>query len=63
MRRWKPWKKSTGPKSAAGKARASRNSLKHGLTTNAALAEQKAIRQLIGDAADLSAYCYYIRRL
>ncbi len=31
MRRWKPWERSTGPRTAAGKARAARNALKHGL--------------------------------
>lgn len=30
MRRWKPWEKSTGPTSAAGKARSSQNAFKHG---------------------------------
>jgi hypothetical protein len=28
--RWSPWLKSTGPRSAKGKKRSSRNSLKHG---------------------------------
>lgn len=30
IKRWKPWEKSTGPKSAAGKARAARNADKGG---------------------------------
>lgn len=30
IRRWKPWLQSTGPKSASGKARASRNAYKGG---------------------------------
>lgn len=30
MRRWSPWTKSTGPKTASGKARSSRNAYKHG---------------------------------
>ena len=30
MRNWKPWEKSTGPKSAAGKKRVARNAYKHG---------------------------------
>lgn len=31
IRTWKPWEKSTGPKTEAGKAKASQNALKHGL--------------------------------
>lgn len=30
IRRWKPWTKSTGPKTASGKARAAQNATKHG---------------------------------
>ncbi len=30
IQHWKPWEKSTGPKTQAGKAVSSRNSLKHG---------------------------------
>jgi len=30
IRRWKPWGKSTGPKTDHGKATVSRNSFKHG---------------------------------
>lgn len=45
MRRNRPWEKSTGPKSAAGKARSSRNGVTHGLTTRENLALKKAMRQ------------------
>jgi len=30
-RRWKPWEKSTGPKTEKGKGRSSQNALKHGM--------------------------------
>lgn len=30
IKRWKPWKSATGPRTTAGKAKISRNSLKHG---------------------------------
>jgi hypothetical protein len=54
MRRWKPWEQSTGPRTVAGKSRVSQNSVKHGLTTAPALAEQKAIKRIINDAAALN---------
>jgi hypothetical protein len=54
MRHCKPWEQSTGPRTPAGKSRVSQDSVKHGLTTAAALAEQKAIKKMINDAAALS---------
>ena len=30
IRRWKPWEKSTGPRSATGKAKSAQNAFKHG---------------------------------
>ena len=47
LRRWKPWEKSTGPKTAAGKSRSARNAQKHGFRAkgqrmvDSALARQK----------------------
>lgn len=46
MRRLKPWTKSTGPKTASGKARAARNSYKTGLYAKPA----KKIRRHLRDA-------------
>jgi hypothetical protein len=34
IRQWRPWKKATGPKSAAGKARCARNAFKGGARPN-----------------------------
>ena len=31
MQIWRPWEHSTGPRTAAGKAKVSRNGLKHGM--------------------------------
>jgi len=33
IRRWQPWRQSTGPKTAAGKKKCRMNALKHGLYT------------------------------
>ncbi len=43
VRKWKPWTCSTGPKSAAGKAAASRNAMKHGRES----AEIVALRRIL----------------
>jgi len=43
MRKWKPWEKSTGPKTEAGKAASSQNALTRGLHT----AELKRLRKLL----------------
>lgn len=54
---WKPWNRSTGPRTPAGKARVSRNALKHGQTTARALAERAGIRALLNAAHELIAAC------
>lgn len=46
IRRWKPWEKSTGPKSPEGKQAASMNSTTHGATTKAAKAMIREISTL-----------------
>ncbi len=45
MRRWKPWERSTGPRTAAGKARAARNALKHGLHTKLMRRARRLLRR------------------
>ncbi|MEY4967284.1 MAG: hypothetical protein RL274_2867 [Pseudomonadota bacterium] len=45
---WRPWEKSTGPKTQPGKAAASRNSFKHGGTTATAKQERRTLLRLIG---------------
>ena len=39
IRRWKPWERSTGPKTEGGKAASSRNAFKGRLSSRALLAE------------------------
>ena len=45
--RWRPWEKSTGPKSKAGKAAVASNALKHGARSRHLRRELQAIRRLI----------------
>ena len=47
IRSWAPWKKSTGPKSEAGKATVARNALKHGGRSVDTMAELEALRELL----------------
>lgn len=46
IKRWKPWERSTGPKTAAGKAIASRNSLKGGEYSREAKAYKPVLDRL-----------------
>ena len=46
IRRWKPWGRSTGPKSAYGKARSSANALKHG-GRSTSIARLRSVLRLI----------------
>lgn len=45
---WRPWEKSTGPKTKTGKDAVARNALKHGCRSASVRAELAAIRQLLG---------------
>ena len=45
IRRWKPRRKSTGPKSAAGKQRSSQNAVKHGAHSGDLEEAQKLFRE------------------
>ena len=49
---WQPWKKSTGPKSDAGKALVARNAVKHGGRSADTLAELKALRELLAQCGE-----------
>ena len=46
IRRWQPWKQSTGPRTEAGKARCASNSLKHGCRSADILALRNLLREL-----------------
>ncbi|TIC79566.1 hypothetical protein E5K04_13580 [Crenobacter intestini] len=47
IRQWQPWAKSTGARTAEGKAASARNSTKHGLYSKAAKAERAELRALL----------------
>lgn len=46
---WQPWKKSTGPKSDAGKAAVARNAVKHGGRSADAIAQLQELRAMLAD--------------
>ncbi len=43
IRAWRPWEKSTGPRTDAGKAASSTNALKHGARSAEAIAAERRI--------------------
>ena len=54
IQKWKPWEKSTGPKSAAGKAKSAQNAYQGATRAilrelRRALREQDETRQLVGE--------------
>ena len=50
--RWRLWEKSTGPRTPAGKARVSKNALKHGMRSREVIEELQAMRRLLREWAD-----------
>ncbi len=45
IHRWKPWDRSTGPRTPEGKAKSARNALKHGVRSEAVKDFRKVVRE------------------
>ena len=52
IRRFAPWRESTGPKTEAGKARCSKNALRHGGRSSARIRELQRIRHVLRLSAE-----------
>lgn len=53
IRQWKPWEKSTGPKTPEGMAHAARNSFKHGWRSKSNQEMMREIRKFATEAENL----------
>ena len=51
IRRWAPWRRSTGPKTEAGKARCAANPIRHGFYSAARVRELQRVRYALRLAA------------
>ncbi len=47
IRQWKPWLKSTGPRTIPGKYKTSQNALKHGLRTAEWINDERRYNELL----------------
>ncbi len=54
IRRWKPWDRSTGPKSQQGKETVARNATKHGNRSSKVLDELKVLGEFLRNCRERS---------
>lgn len=52
IRTWRPWERSTGPKTEAGKAMVAKNAYKHGGRSGEWVAERRRLIELMRDFRD-----------
>lgn len=52
IRAWQPWKKSTGPRTAEGKATSRWNAQTHGMRSAAAIEEVQRVREVLRQAGE-----------
>ena len=62
IKRWKPWKSSTGPKTRSGKERVRYNALKHGNFTAQEREILESVRILIKSCKDFTKQIEIIRK-
>ncbi len=47
IHRWRPWEKSSGPKTASGKAKSSQNAFRHGGRSQKTIIKNRELRNLM----------------
>lgn len=52
VKTWRPWLRSTGPKTSAGKTKSATNAVKHGLRSRQTTAELRQLRQALRRCRD-----------
>ena len=62
IRLFEPWRRSTGPRTEAGKAKSSANALKHGLRSRACIESKRQVRHILRvSAANLATLRTWLR--